>query len=719
MGPARHGLLFSVAAASLAALAPAHVRAQERTGSQQATVGELVVTAQRREQRLRDVPLSITAATGETLEKAGVSNSAELQKVTPGYMIYMYGGAPQPVIRGISSGGAGAGDSSNVAVYVDGVYLSTEASQLFDLPDIERVEILKGPQGTLFGRNAAGGAVRIITRSPSFTPTGNFSASYGSFNDVMAKGVVSGPIADKLAASLAGFYEKNDGWTHDARTGERLGGLDSYLFRAKLLFQATDDLKIQLTGYTLRRKNAASFTGNALNGNTVARTAAPGVLIVTAPRQSAVNLPVGNGVRGYGASLNVDYQASVGQFTSITAYQDGHYWIRADADYTPAGLAFYDQNEPFDSFSEEVNFASRKFGRFSFTVGGFYNKSKELYDPLSIKPTPQQAPLISIYADAKTLAMAVFGEAYVDITDHLQLIAGARYSYERKTTYAAFNNPDPPLFGRRAFRATTPRVSLKYAFNDDNNVYFTYSKGFKSGVFNPTGSPAPLFPEKVTAYEVGFKGRVTPHLELTGAVFDYKYRNLQIQVVQANFTGGGTQNAALAKIKGAEGDVVWTPTPDLTLRAGVSYLDAKYGSFANAVVNVPILLPNGAPCNCGLLETNENVSGNRLIRTPKWTGNLTVEYAHEFEFGELSANATVYSSSKWWSDITNRFGQPSYTTVDGQIGWRPPGSRWKFSAWGKNLTDKTYFYSFFGTTVADGATYAAPRSGGVRVDYAF
>jgi iron complex outermembrane receptor protein len=713
-------LLMCSAATAAGLLAFSSRPAEAQTSSQPAaTVGELVVTAQRREERLRDVPLSITAATGETLERAGVTNSADLQKVTPGYMIYMYGGAPQPVIRGISSGGAGAGDSSNVAVYVDGVYMSTQASQLFDLPDIERVEILKGPQGTLFGRNAAGGAVRVITKSPSFTPTGTFSASYGSFNNLMTKGVVSGPITSQLAGSFAAFYESHDGWNRDARTGERIGGLDSYLFRAKLLYQPTDDLKVLLTGYNLRRRNEASFTGNALNGNTLARTVNPSTLIVTQPRRSAVNLPVGNGVRGYGVSLNVDYETSLGTFTSITAYQDGHFFIRADADFTPTGIAFYDQNEPFDSFSEEVSFSSRKFGRVAFTLGGFYNKSQEIYDPLSIKATPQQAPLISVYADARTLAMAVFGEAYVDVTDHLQLIAGVRYSSEKKTTYAAFNNPNPPLFGKRTFKATTPRVSVKYAFNDYANVYFTFSKGFKSGVFNPTGSPAPLFPEKVTAYELGFKGRVTPQLELTAAVFDYDYKNLQIQVVQAGFTGGGTQNAALAKIKGFEGDAVWTPTPDFTFRAGLSYLDAKYGSFPNAVVNVPILLANGAPCNCGNRETTLNVSGNRLIRTPKWTANLTAEYAHEFGFGELSANATVYYSSKWWADITNRFGQVSYTTVDGQIGWRPSGSRWKVTAWGKNLTNKTYFYGFFGTTVADGVTYAAPRSVGVRVDYTF
>jgi iron complex outermembrane receptor protein len=696
--------------------------AEAQTGSQTgATVGELVVTAQHREERLRDVPLSITAATGATLEKAGVTNSADLQKVTPGFMIYMYGGAPQPVIRGISSGGAGAGDSRTGAGYVDGVYQSTEASQLFDLPDIERVEILKGPQGTLFGRNAAGGAVKVITKSPSFTPTGALSASYGSFNDVLVKGFVSGPIvSDTLAGSLAAFYEKNDGWIHDVVANKRTGGLDSYIFRAKLLFKPTDDLKFTLTGYNLRRKNAASFAGNALNGNTAVRTLSPTTLIVTNPRDSAVNTPVGNGVRGYGVDLNAEYDTALGQLTSVTAYQDGHFYIRADADYTTAGIAFYDQNEPFKAFSEEVNFASRKFGRVSFTLGAFYNKSKEIYAPLAIKAKPELAPLISVYADARTEATAVFGEGYVDVTDHLQLIAGVRYSSEKKTTYAAFNNPNPPLFGKKTFKATTPRVSVKYAFNDYSNVYFTYSKGFKSGVFNPTGSPAPLEPEHVTAYEVGFKGRVTPQIELTAALFDYDYKNLQIQVVQSGFTGNGTQNAALAKIKGFEGDAVWTPAQDFTLRAGVSILDAKYGSFPAAVVNVPILLASGAICNCGNRETTLDISGNRIVRTPKWTANLTGEYSHEFPIGTVSASATVFTSGKWWSDITNRFGQPAYTTLDGQIGWSPVNNpRWKLSVWGKNLTNKTYFYSFFGTTTADGVSYAAPRSGGVRIDYAF
>jgi iron complex outermembrane receptor protein len=716
----RNTMEFLFLSGAIAALATG--ASAQPTGGQESAkatmVGEVIVTAQRREERVRDVPLSITAATAEMLTNAGIQTTADLQKITPGYMIYMYGGAPQPVIRGISSGGASAGDSSNVAVYVDGVYMGNEQTQLFDLPDISRVEILKGPQGTLFGRNAAGGAVRVITQAPSFTPTGSLAASYGSFNDRMFKGTVSGPIAPKLAASAAAFYEKNDGWDHNVLTGKRGGGLRSIVLRGKLLFQPMDDLKITLSGYYLNRRNEASFSGVALGGNTAARTASPGVLIVTKPRDFAVNTPVGSGVHGYGTALNIEYNAPFGTLTSVTAYQKAYVFIKADADATPAGVAYYDQHQPINSIQEEVDFASRTMlDRFSFTLGAFYYGSHEHFEPLAIRALPD-GPGFSIYENAKTSALAVFGEGYLDVTDRLQVIGGLRYSHERKYGTGAFGSPAQSPIPSATFSSVTPRVSVKYSLNEYSNVYFTYSQGFKSGVNDPVSGPAPILPEHVRAYEVGVKSRLTPALEVTAALFRYDYTNLQVQTVGVGLSGS-TQNAARARINGFEGNATWSATHDLTVIAGVSILDGKYGSFPAALVNVPTLLPNGQPCLCGAPLTPVNVKGKKLQRTAPWTGNVTAEYSHAFNPGTVSADVTVFSTARWWADLNNRVGQPAYTTVDAQIGWQPANTHLKISLWGKNLTNKTYIYSFFVSATADEASYAAPVSGGVRLDYNF
>jgi iron complex outermembrane receptor protein len=707
---------FGAAAVSAAAAQTAAPGTQNRTPAAQPQVqssGEVIVTAQRREERVRDVPLSITAATAAVLTNAGVQNTGDLQKVTPGFMIYMYGGAPQPVIRGISSGGGSAGDSSNVAVYVDGMYLGDEQTQLFDLPDISRVEILKGPQGTLFGRNAAGGAVRVITLSPSFTPTGTLTASYGSFNDVMLKGFVSGPIIhDKLAASLAAYYEHSDGWDHNVLTNKPGGGLKSWLVRGKLLFTPTNDLKITLSGYYLDRNNQASFSGLALGGNTQARAFAPGALIVTKPRDFAVNTPVGSGSNGYGAELNIEYNSPIGTFTSITGYQNAYVFIKADADATPAAIAYYDQHEPINSVQEEVDFASKKlWNRFSFTLGAFYYGASEKFLPLAIDSQPGVVEA-ELWEDAKTSAWAVFGEGYVDITDKLQAIVGLRYSSERKFGWGHFGPTivETP-FKSATFTALTPRVSLKYSFTPYTNVYFTYSQGFKSGLSDTLDGQ--LAPEHVYAYEGGLKSRVTPQLELTAAVYHYDYINLQVQTVGNGLMGNGTQSAAQASITGFEGDATWHPIHDLTFIAGLSYIDATYGSFPAAIVNV------ANSCNCGAPLTPVNVAGKHLQRTPPWTVNLTAEYEHAFAPGTLTADMTVYSTAKWYADLNNRISQPSYTTVDAQLGWQPAGTKLKFSVWGKNLTNALYIYSFFVSAQADEATYAAPTSGGVRIDYSF
>jgi iron complex outermembrane receptor protein len=708
-------LLLSSAFAALATGAFAQT-ASKQSEARATSVGEVIVTAQRREERVRDVPLSITAATAQTLANAGVQTTADLAKITPGYSIYMYGGAPQPVIRGISSGGASAGDSSNVAVYVDGVYLGNEALQLFDLPDISRVEILKGPQGTLFGRNAAGGAVRVVTQSPSFTPTGSFSASYGSFNDGMVKGFVSGPLAPKVAGSLAAFYEHMDGWDHNVLTGKDGGKLNSVIVRGKLLFQPIDNLKITFSGYYLNRHNEATFAGIALGGNTIARTASPGVLIVTKPRDFAVNEPEGNGVRGYGAALNIEYDASFGTLTSVTAYQNAYVFIQADADATPAGIAYYDQHQPINSLQEEIDFASKKmFDRFSFTLGAFYYGSSERFTPLAIDTLPGHT-VFAIWEDARTTAYAVFGEGYLDITSHLQLIGGLRYSNERKYGTGGFGTPVQSPIKPATFTAVTPRVSLKYAFNPNTNVYFTYSQGFKSGVNDPVSGPVPILPEHVDAYELGAKSRVTQNLDVTAALFHYDYTNLQVQTV-GNALNGATQNAAKATINGFEGNLTWIATRDLTFIAGVSWLDAKYGQFPAALVND--VDPNNPNCLCGAPLQPENVQGKQLQRTPPWTFNMTAEYSHPFEPGILTANMTLYSTARWWADLNNRVGQPGYTTLDAQLGWEPAGTKLKISIWGKNLTNTTYIYSFFVSANADEVSYAAPISGGVRVDYRF
>jgi iron complex outermembrane receptor protein len=712
---------------------------------------EIVVTAQRKEERLRDVPLSITALSGETLAQSGIVSTQDLVKVTPGYMLYMNGGFAQPVIRGVSSGSSSPGDNSNIAIYVDGVYQAAQIGQLFDLPDVERVEVLKGPQGTLFGRNAAGGAVRVITRDPSLTDTeGMVSASYGSHNQVMLKGFVTTPLSSTLAVSLSGLYGHNDGWNKDVVTGKRTGSVRSELIRGKLLFEPTPDLKIVAAGFYQKRNDHSVFTGNAgPQAVTIGYQPLPSLPVNTGlfepykPYQVALNGPVGVIIESYGGSLNASYETGAGTISAITAYNAGKGTQHSDADYSPVPVLFYNEITKNHSFSQELNFASRQFGPLSFTAGAFYFTSREGYDPLRIQSDANSAPFATLYGTLKTKAEAVFGEGYLDVTDQIQLIAGVRYSHERKRSYASFigDQDNQGLQGEASFESVTPRFSIKFHPNASTNLYYTYSKGFKSGGFDPlTSGSVPVEPEKNEQHEVGIKARVASGFDVSLAAFHTKYNNIQVQTLircppmgdpaydPACIETAILENAAKATIYGAEASFTWAVTPGFTLSGGGTYLHGRYDDYQDGTITTatpvvdgmgnPVLGANGLPI---LLPGTSaaDLSGNTPYRTPKFSGNLMANWSQKYDFGEIGANVNLYYTSSWFVDAYNSVKQDAYATLDAQVSFQPANSNLRLTLWGKNLTDKAYAQSYLVAGNAFGVSYAESRAIGVRAEYQF
>ncbi|WP_081659790.1 TonB-dependent receptor [Sphingobium baderi] len=348
--------------------------------------GEIIVTAQRQSQIARDVPLSISAQTGEQLQKAGATDTRDLTALTPGLKMDRVGAFSIPAIRGVTTQLTTAGVDVNVATYLDDVYQPSQLTGTFDLPDVERIEVLKGPQGTLFGRNATGGAIRVFTRSPSYTTTGKFVASYGSFNEAIAKGFVSAPIvADKLAASVAGYYRRSDGYNHDLlNDGARVGGDESWLVRGKLRFDPTDRISFLATGFASYRKDGSTNRGLPLNGNTQ-YAQDPTVVIPTRPYDTAMNL-ASNVVRQHGFSLKGTVDLDAVTLTSITAYQKSTSFSRIDGDYsyTPDDTgAQYRSHSTDRSFSQELTLSSMHGHLIDYSVGIFYYNAYGQFDPLA------------------------------------------------------------------------------------------------------------------------------------------------------------------------------------------------------------------------------------------------------------------------------------------------------------------------------------------------
>ncbi len=738
---------------------PAYAAADEppQTGDN-ATEGDIVVTAQRREERQRDVPISITAVTGDTLAQSGVVSTLDLAKIAPGLQLPLYGAFVLPSIRGISANATAVGDSPNVAVYVDGVYQSSVSALNTEMPDTEMVQVLKGPQGTLYGQNAAGGAIIIDTVAPSFEWKGKFSASYGNMNDRAVSGFVAGPISDTLAFELSGAYHRRDGFNRDLLRGGYDRGLRAGSARAKLLWQPSDRASLQLTAFYNEHNDTGVYSNAPLAGNSLGNAMClfgvvdcTGVPLATKPYTFSTNTLADTKARSYGFSARGKIEFDdIGTISTVTAYNNTYAVDLSDSDGSPVNLVDFTIKIPGHDFIQELNFASTNFGGLSFTAGLFYMNKVESYAPywsnLSPGFLPPYTALPSVYPSAPApgsflsgqtsrydkKSYAAYFEVSYDLTSKLTLSAGGRYAYEK---VQAFNTPTfgilpitppnpSPLADPRGsvtFKKFTPKAVIRYRPGDDTTFYASYSQGFKSGYVNtnqinactplPTCIPAPVKPETVDAFEVGYKGRIANALDVNLAAFHYNYKDIQI----FTFTPPAAstfKNAAAGRINGFEFDLSWRATSELTLKFGGTYLDAKYTRFPNA----DVFIPNGF----GNTETVQDVSGNRLMRAPEWALNGSINYRHETSVGTFGLFASPSFVSGVCYDTNNRICQSAYAQLDGELSFEPsaiPGAR--FVIWGKNLTDKAIYQSVLESAVGDSGSYAQPRSYGARLEYRF
>jgi iron complex outermembrane receptor protein len=748
--------LGSIALLALSSTAP--VLAQENSTSVETAAAddgiEIIVQAQRRAERLQDVPISVTVQSGEQLETAGVDNLRDLGAVTPGLTFQAQGNFVQPALRGVTTLVTGPGSDNPIALYIDGVYEGTQAGASIDLPDVDRIEVSKGPQGTLFGRNSTGGAIQIFTKSPSFTPTGSVSVTAGLYDgsgpsrssyDLGVKGFVSGPLApEKLAASLSFSYRNVDGYStnivrarlpsaiQQAYGSDRMDWLESYSLRGKLLFTPTENLSILLSGYYMHRKTDHGSVGLPVGGLT-AGAFYPDAVFGTRPYQYAYDAPDPlTEIKNYGGSVKIDLETDAGTLTSTTSYTLSRYreQVDVDASYSPqclaaapttfACIAFVD-TQPNDNFLQDILFSSKKMGRVSFVIGAnYFNSDGDLSGIISDfsnganpgAPGVVYNALLTATTRVKTEAFGVFAQADFDLTDQLILTAGLRYSYEKKKGFVTFFGSPFINFANPSWDAFTPRVGLRYAIDGRSNVYATFSKGFKSGILPILTIGAPVNPEKITAYEIGYK-TAQPGYSINIAGYYYDYKDLQIQ----SFTGTTIipTNAASAEIFGLEFDGTADLTSALKVRAGVSWMPkADFKRFPNAAGYQPIITAGGLP------PVVADVSGDRLVRAPKLTAVVGLTYSGRVGNGDLSISPSVHYSSTYRPyDAFDLLVQGSYARVAAEIGYKPDNSGVRFTLWGRNLTNAR---SFSSTTISAGAaraTYEEPREFGVTVRYDF
>jgi iron complex outermembrane receptor protein len=728
--PARHRVLESaMSAIFLAASQTGYAQTTDNQNENTAALEEVVVSAQRRQESLSDVPMSITAVSAEALTKAGITSTLDLGTVVPGLTMTKYSNALQPSMRGISSQNSSAGDTSSVAIYLDGVYQTSITSTIMDLPDVAQIEALKGPQGALYGQNATAGALIITTKAPSSEPEGKLTLSYGNYDDTSLGGYLSGPLGERVSASLSASYQSRDGFRKHVVSGERDSGIDSKTVRGKLLIQPTDKADISLTTYYSKREDSSTYAGFALNNNSLGYAFFPDAPRVTDEDQYGTTPHVGTVTESRGFSAKGEFETDPGTFTIIGSYAEHEGSGLSDLDASPINYFTYEYLAiDQQSLVTEINFASRQFGRMSFIAGGLYIDSDDRFNP-SVSafwspPTvyPDDTPaniLLPSYIVKKKEILAGYAELTAEITSTLTISAGGRWTQEEQEGYRGVtaDNLVASKFNGETWREFSPRLTAKYSISPDSNLYASYSEGFRGGqvqtatILSAPDVP-PIDPETAASYEIGYKGRLAENLSLNLAVYTYEIENLQLLVYNPT-EGSKLQNAAKASGDGLDFDVTWAPSSELTLSAGVAYLDAQYDDFPNGASYVPN--PGG-----GNTQTTKDFSGQRPLRAPKWSGNISASYETELDAGVLGAFATVYSTDDFGLEPDNRISQRSHTSLNAEFSFSPAAvAGMRLVLWGKNLTDEEYLTNAIVTGIADFVTYGDPRTYGLRAEYDF
>ena len=716
------GLAATVTGASAQQAAP-------ETGGQ-GGLAEIVVTAQKRQENLQDVPIAITAVTGDTLSSSGVTNTEGISAAVPGITLTRQSGATMIYIRGIGTTGGQAGQDGAVSTFVDGVYQPSMAGSTFAFNNIERIEVLKGPQGTLYGRNATGGAVNVITRDPSFRPTVAVDLSYGNRNAIETSGYASLGLTDTIAVDFAGIYSNlMDGFGTNRVTGKKVNTRRDWGVRSKLLFEPGETTRIVISGDYLENNGSFGVSYAPVPGTTQ---------LISGPAPDSGNrYDITSDVdpfietRNWGVSGRIEQDIGSLRLTSISAYRRVDQLQYFDLDAQPLPLATARLQESNKQFTQELQLASDGNAKLKWIVGLFYLDSKSGYEPFDLRGAafafdPALAALgvngQFIDAQQKTKSYAIFGQATMPLTERLNLTLGARYTVDERDLDYDFNltlaagGLLPVASGSRSvtYKEPTWRAALDYKIGDDSMLYASYSRGFKSGAFNLTAPlDPPVPPERLDAYEIGLKSELfdrTLRLNLSG--FYYKYDNIQLTVIR-----GGAQtliNAASAEVKGVEAELELAPAAGLTLRGGLQYTDGEYTDFPlTPVTSLNPVFP------FGIVTTPTATQGNRLIRTPKFAGNLALDYSVPVAEGdEFGFHVTYQYSGGYPFEPDGRLRQPDYHLVNGSLSYTFSENA-TIRLWARNLFNERYFVNITGTFLGDIRNAALGRQYGMGLSFRF
>jgi iron complex outermembrane receptor protein len=728
--------------ASLLALGAPAVQAEApaETASSGPALEEVVVTAQRREEHLQDVPMAISAVTGEQITAQRITDLYTLATSVPWVNMTQDSAVSQQLnIRGIVS--VKLNDASaepSVGMFVDEVYVPRMGSAFTDFFDLERIEVIRGPQGVLLGKNVVGGALSVITAKPSFDTSGSATVSYGNYDSLMANGYLTGGLTDTLAARFSFQVRNHSGYNRNVLLDRELDDLQSYQARAQLLYQGSDgDLKANLS---------VDYGNDSSNGTIRAAIDDPAIAGTGTLQQyrDAHGLdkredmsPEAEYVKrqSFGANLRIDWSGwDAATLTSISSYRNsearwGYNQIGFDSPPAIVDTFVFQKEEP-TTYSQELRLASNsENSHLDWIVGAYYQHDKILR-PYQHDAATVGGPTVfsghSFYdASAEISTSAVFGQLGYAFDNGLKFSAGVRYLHDdksgRKEATCLADGGDgacvTPLRGPagthwianygETWDAVTGQGMIEYKLNDAVMFYGSVAQGFKGGGWDfipptPVAAEISFDPEHLTNYEIGMKSDFFDRrLRVNGAVFDMEYRDLQAQRTDLTCLCLITSNAGKAQIKGFELELAAAATEALTLNAAVTSLEPEYVDYDDKAGHV--------------------YDGNTMQRTPKLKYNLGGTYSVDLGGGDgnlqMRVNYTHQSKIYWGPDNVSY--EPSYGLLDASVRVQPPGQKWNLTLWGKNLTDELYSQlglPFLGDLVE---VWGPPRTYGVDFTYPF
>lgn len=718
---------------------------------------EVVVTARKREESLQDAPLSIQAFTSHSLEQRNVTDISQLGEFTPNMKFdraAAIGGSNSSAvvyIRGIGQESGLPTIDQGVGMYIDGVYMARSVGGVFDLVDVERVEVVRGPQGTLFGRNTIGGAISITTKKPSKDFFADTALTLGTDGLAAAKVTLNGALTDNFYASAALISKQRDGYVVRP-DGTDFGDEDVQAGRLALRWEASDKAIVDLSiDATNSESNGAAWTlvdvdSSALFPTFYNAALAPPVagcfdgltgMSTNSTNTACYNenwvpddLDKDNGgltskdeLEAYGTALTVSYDLADNlTLKSITAYRDSSSDFNIDQDHSPLVIAHVESESSQNQFTQELQFlGSSNDGSINYILGLYYFEEESHYiEFVTFSPVA-----ITSGGDNKNDSKAVFAQMSYDITDALSLTAGLRYTDDTKrftpdsVVLSSFIGLPPGTLvlpneeSEISVNETTPMLNLSYRWNEALMTYLTYSEGFKSGGFTQRVFPPELVtpsfaPEFADVTELGFKWQtVDNRLRLNGAYFFTDYKDLQI-ISQANSVAPIVQNAGAAEIQGIELDLQAVPAENWLLEASLGYLDAEYTE----------------------LDADTGISlSNKLVKTPELSLVAAIAYTFDLSHGGMITSRIDYSySDEYYNNAINSepLKQSSYGLINLGLSFENADATLEVLAYGKNLSDERYVSAGYseqnGSTLNLGISEVVRDRGrefGVSVKYRF